>query len=191
MLILKTRRFLAFPGADFARLHELLIELFGNRKVFIFDEIQNIAGWERFINRMAKGKYKFYITGSNPALLSGTGHKIDRANYLPVELFPFSFDEYLRFRKIPRPNLAWLTNPEGRIQKSSPRLLTKQRYPPSLAIPQLPLAKTLYDDILNRDVAQRYKITDIKSLRGLTFYLFNNIASLISYNKLKHSSAGW
>ncbi len=179
-------RFLAFSAADFARLHELLIELFGNQKVFIFDEIQNIAGWERFINRMAKGKYKFYITGSNAALLSRElGTKLT-GRYLPVELFPFSFDEYLRFRKIPRPNLTRLTTVQkGGLKKAFAAYLQNGGIPQVLQYPQLPLAKTLYDDILNRDVAQRYKITDIKSLRGLTFYLFSNIASLISYNKLK------
>ena len=124
-----------------------------------------------------------------PRFFPGTGHKIDRY-YLPVELFPFSFDEYLRFRKIPRPNLTRLTTVQkGGLKKAFAAYLQNGGIPQVLQYPQLPLAKTLYDDILNRDVAQRYKITDIKSLRGLTFYLFSNIASLISYNKLKQAAA--
>src|SRR5665811_2241376 len=63
-------RFLSFKASDFAKLHELLIELFGDQKVFLLDEIQNIEGWERFVRRMTDIGYKFYITGSNSSLLS-------------------------------------------------------------------------------------------------------------------------
>ncbi|MEK9143334.1 MAG: AAA family ATPase, partial [Patescibacteria group bacterium] len=55
-------RFLPFTVSDFTKLHELLIELFGNQRVFLLDEIQNIAGWERFVSRMITSGYKFYIT---------------------------------------------------------------------------------------------------------------------------------
>lgn len=179
-------RFLNFSAADFSRLHELLIELFGDRKVFLFDEIQNIPGWERFINRLAKGKYKIYITGSNAALLSRElGTKLT-GRYLPLELFPFDFDEYLRFKKIARPNLTRLTTVQkGGLKKAFAAYRQTGGIPQVLQYPQLPLAKTLYNDILHRDVAQRYKITDVKVLRELAFYLFSNIAALISYNKLK------
>lgn len=180
-------RFLNFSAADFSRLHELLIELFGDRKVFLFDEIQNIPGWERFINRLAKGKYKIYITGSNAALLSRElGTKLT-GRYLPLELFPFDFDEYLRFQKIARPkNLTRLTTVQkGGLKKAFAAYRQSGGIPQILQYRELPLAKTLYDDILHRDVAQRYKITDVKALRELAFYLFSNIASLISYNKLK------
>src|SRR3989339_596415 len=87
-------RFLTFTVSDFAKLHEQLIELFGNKKIFLLDEIQNIEGWERFVNRMIAAGYKFYITGSNASFLSKElGTKLT-GRYIPIELFPFSFEEY-------------------------------------------------------------------------------------------------
>lgn len=40
-----------FQLKDFQILYELFLELYGPQKTFYFDEIQNILGWERFINR--------------------------------------------------------------------------------------------------------------------------------------------
>lgn len=179
-------RFLSFTVADFAKLHELLIGLFGDRKIFLFDEIQNIAGWERFVNRMAAAGYKFYITGSNASLLSKElGTKLT-GRYLPVELFPFSFKEYLRFKKITLPDVAYLTTVNrGKLKNAFLHYLKSGGIPQALQYPRLPIHKTMYDDIINRDVATRYKIAEIKPLKELAFYLLGNIASLASYNKLK------
>ena len=179
-------RFLSFTVVDFTKLHELLIELFGDKKIFLLDEIQNIEGWERFVNRMAASGYKFYITGSNASLLSKElGTKLT-GRYLPVELFPFSFNEYLQFKKITLPDLRRLTTVEkGKLKKTLADYLKNGGIPQALQYPELPIHKVMYDDIINRDVAGRYKITDIKSLKELSFYLLSNISSLVSYNKLK------
>ncbi len=179
-------RFLPFTVSDFTKLHELLIELFGNQRVFLLDEIQNIAGWERFVSRMITSGYKFYITGSNASLLSKElGTKLT-GRYIPIELFPFSFEEYLRFKETPIPSITRLTTVEKGIAKRAfMGYVKKGGIPQALQYPELPIHKTMYDDILNRDVAARYRITDTKPLRELTFYLLSNISSLISYNKLK------
>ena len=179
-------RFLSFTVSDFTKLHELLIELFGDRKTFLLDEIQNIEGWERFVNRMAASGYKFYITGSNASLLSKElGTKLT-GRYLPVELFPFSFKEYLQFKKIALPDLKCLTTiKKGLLKKAFLDYLKNGGIPKAIQYPQLPIHKTMYDDIINRDIAARYKIIDIKPLKELSFYLLGNISSLVSYNKLK------
>lgn len=179
-------RFLTFTVSDFTKLHELLIELFGNHKTFLLDEIQNIEGWERFVNRMITGGYKFYITGSNASLLSKElGTKLT-GRYIPIELFPFSWEEYLTFNKISMPDLTRLTTVgRGELKNALSDYLKKGGIPQSLQYPELPIHKTLYDDIINRDIGSRYKLPDTKPLRELTFYLLSNIASLVSYNKLK------
>src|SRR3989338_2468987 len=45
-------RFINFTVNDFQMLYELLMELFGEKDIFFFDEIQNIKGWERFVRRL-------------------------------------------------------------------------------------------------------------------------------------------
>ena len=179
-------RFLTFTAADFAKFHELLIELFGNQKVFLLDEIQNIEGWEIFVNRMLRGGYKFYITGSNASLLSTElGTKLT-GRYMPVELFPFSFEEFLRFKKTLLPDMKRLTTVnKGELRNAFLDYLQKGGIPQSLQYPKIPILKTLYQDIINRDIGARYKIGDTKALRELSFYLFSNIGTLVSYNKMK------
>lgn len=179
-------RFLDFTVSDFTKLHELLIELFSNHKTFLFDEIQNIEGWEVFVNRMIRAGNKFYITGSNASLLSKElGTKLT-GRYIPVELFPFSFKEYLRFRKISMPDLTRLTTVQrGELRNTFVEYQKKGGIAQALQYPELPIHKTLYEDIINRDIGARYKIADTKPLRELTFYFLSNIAALVSYNKLK------
>jgi predicted AAA+ superfamily ATPase len=54
-----------------------------------------------------------------------------------------------------------------------------------LKYPELPLSRTLYDDILYRDIATRYRIEEVRALKELSFYLMSNPTSQISFNKLK------
>jgi predicted AAA+ superfamily ATPase len=63
-------RFLGFQPDDANDLYQFLIEVFGERRIFVVDEIQNIRGWEHFVRRFMDIGAKFYITGSNASLLS-------------------------------------------------------------------------------------------------------------------------
>lgn len=51
--------------------------------------------------------------------------------------------------------------------------------------PELPLLRTLYDDVLYRDIATRYRIEEVRALKELAFYLMSNPTGLVSFNKLK------
>jgi predicted AAA+ superfamily ATPase len=110
-------RFLGFEADDATLLYRHLVELYGERRIFIVDEIQNIPGWERFARRYMDLGHKFYITGSNASLLSRELGTRLTGRYVPVELFPFSFDEYRRWRGIELPAPAKRTTADaGRLQ---------------------------------------------------------------------------
>lgn len=85
-------RFLSFSAEDANDLYALLIELFGERRVFLIDEIQNVPGWEHFVRRLMDAGLKFYITGSNASLLSRDLGMRLIGRYVSVELFPFSLN---------------------------------------------------------------------------------------------------
>jgi len=63
-------RFINFKVEDFQLLYETLIELYGEKKIFYFDEIQNIPSWERFVRRLHDERKKVFVTGSNASMLS-------------------------------------------------------------------------------------------------------------------------
>lgn len=179
-------RLLNFQVKDFDLLHETLISLFGEKKTFLFDEIQNVPEWERFIRRLHDQGYKFIVTGSNASLLSQELGTRLTGRSLRVDLFPFSFREFLEFKKIKIPNLQVLTTRQrGNLRKLADEYLLSGGIPDALKYPELDIHKTLYDDVLYRDIATRYKLDNVKNLQELAFFLVSNISGLLSFNKLK------
>ncbi len=179
-------RFLGFEADDANDLYQILLEVFGERKIFIIDEVQNITGWEHFVRRFMDMGFKFYITGSNASLLSKELGTRLTGRYVPIELFPFSFKEYLEFREEEIPDLTRMTTVHhARLQNSLQAYLESGGIPDVLKYPELPLLRTLYDDVLYRDIATRYRLDDVTAIRELAFYLISNPTSLISFNKLK------
>jgi uncharacterized protein len=179
-------RFLGFEADDVNDLYQILLEVFGERKTFIIDEVQNITGWELFVRRFMDMGFKFYITGSNASLLSKELGTRLTGRYVPIELFPFSFKEYLEFRDEEIPDLTRMTTVQhARLQSLLQAYLESGGIPDVLKYPELPLLRTLYDDVLYRDIATRYRLDDVTAIRELAFYLISNPTSLISFNKLK------
>ncbi len=179
---------LGFQARDFALLHEVLIECFGEQRVMLLDEVQNAPGWESFVRRMLESGHKFIITGSNAALLSRElGSKLT-GRHVTVDLFPFSFSEYLRHLGV-EANEALLLRPAGRALLA--RHLETYRlhggFPEPLVYDSPDLLAQLYDDILYRDVATRHDIKNTRALRELALYYMSNVATLASFNKLKAS----
>ena len=185
-LNLEDDRFLGFQAEDANDLYQILVETFGARPVFVVDEIQNITGWEHFVRRFMDTGLKFYITGSNASLLSRELGSRLTGRYVPVELFPFSFTEFLRFRGEHLPDLTRLTTLEmAHLQRALRDYLRLGGIPEPLKYPELSLWRILYDDILHRDIATRYRIEAVRALKELAFHLMSNPAGLVSFNKLK------
>jgi hypothetical protein len=179
-------RFLGFQAQDANDLYQALIEVFGDRPVFIIDEIQNISGWEHFVRRFMDQGKKFYITGSNASLLSRELGTHLTGRYLPIELFPFSFTEFLRFDGKAIPDFARITTTDrADLNASLMGYLQHGGIPDALKYPELPLLRTLYDDILHRDIATRYRIDAVTALKELGYFLISNPGGLVSFNKIK------
>lgn len=163
-------RLSGFEISDLTRLHREIEKR--KIKVLFFDEIQIVKGWEKYINQLLRENYKIFITGSNASMLSielGT-HLTGR--HLSMELFPFSYLEFINFKKLDNGEDAVLDYinlggiPEY-IKTGIPIVLN-----------------ALVDDILMRDIVVRHSVRDITSLRQLTAFLITNIGNLVSANKL-------
>ncbi|NQU17425.1 MAG: ATP-binding protein [Candidatus Saganbacteria bacterium] len=181
-------RLMDFKVSDFNALYEVFIELFGEKKTFFFDEIQNIKGWERFVRRMHESGFKFFITGSNASLLSAElGTKLT-GRFLPLELFPFSFREFLILKgyNLSKKSLT-LTKERGGLKRLFAEYLKEGGMPEYLKYQDKDVLKRVYNDILYRDIVARYKIKEVEALRETALYFLSNISSLFSYNKLKQA----
>ncbi len=185
-LSFEEERLIKFTHEDFNTLYELFIELYGERKIICFDEIQNISGWEYFIRRMQDRGFKIFLTGSNATLLSQElGTKMTGRNIV-IELFPFSYLECLDLKKIKYDANDLFDTPKRAILRKYFNEYLQYGGFPEFRVYEDPLyLQSLYDDILYRDIVARYEIKEIKALRELGLYLFSNIAQPFSYSKLQ------
>ena len=62
----------------------------------LLDEIQEITGWERAINRLLEGTdADIYVTGSNSKLMSSEISTYLTGRYVSIPVYTLSFREYL------------------------------------------------------------------------------------------------
>jgi predicted AAA+ superfamily ATPase len=116
--------------------------------------------------------FKVIVSGSNATLLSKElGTKLT-GRHLSYELFPFSYTEFLRFKKLKD------------TQKAMEIYLQEGGFPEFLKLQDPTILRQLLDDILLRDIAVRYAVRDVTSLRRLAVYLISNIGKPVSATKL-------
>ncbi len=176
-------RLLDFEVGDFQNLM-LAFGKINDSKTILLDEIQNIGSWERFARRIHDEGYKIFITGSNSKLLSSELATHLTGRYFGFELFPFSFREFLNFKKI-----DWqVLNSRKRIEILSALddYLQNGGFPEFLKSQDMEYLKKIYEDILYKDIIARFKIREVKSFRELANYVFSNFAQETSYNGLKN-----
>jgi len=178
-------RLLGFSPEDFEKLVQAFHELYGDLDYFVFDEIQSVQGWERFLSRVRTSK-RVIITGSSSNLLSGELSTVLTGRYVSFELYPFSFKEFLEFKGIKlEKNWMYSTKGTAKVKKALEEYIKLGGFPEALKFGRIYL-QTIYRDIVEKDVLFRYKIRDIQALRELAKYLISNFSKEITYGKLKN-----
>lgn len=178
-------RLIQFHVDDFQILYETFIELFGVQKTFYFDEIQNIPGWERFVRRLHDYGNKVFITGSNANMLSRELGTHLTGRYVNHDLYPFSFKEFLEFKgKSPSPSEMYGTEGKSEIKALFSQFFSLGGFPSFLESQNDNYIKSLYENILYRDVMVRNHLTNEKEILELVYYLASNISRLSSFNSL-------
>jgi predicted AAA+ superfamily ATPase len=176
-------RLIGFTVADFQPLLELMIELFGDKDTFYFDEIQNIPGWERFVRKLYDNNKKVYVSGSNANLLSKELGTHLTGRYTSISIYPFSFKEYLLFQGISgNPDT---TQGRADLKRAFHNYILDGGLPDYLKTGDVDYLKTLYQSILYKDVLARHRLTNEKTLKELVQYVASNVGKEISYNSLR------
>lgn len=179
-------RLLNFQVEDFQKMYELLIELYGEKDIFLFDEIQNIRVWERFVRRLHDDKKKVYITGSNASMLSKELGTHLTGRHISYELYPFSFKEFLRFKNYKLTSLDRLTfTDKSNIKKHFNEYLKKGGFPEYLKTDNDQYLQTVYQNILFRDIITRYKLPSEKPLKETVYFVASNVGKELSFNTIR------
>ena len=174
-----------FTVENFQQLYEVFIELYGEQNYFYFDEIQNIAGWEHFAKRLYNSGKKVFITASNARMLSKELGTYLTGCYIAIELYPFSFSEFLDFRE-QQHLLGDIsgTIARGEIQSAFNDYLKQGGFPIYLKSEDGIVLKTLYDNILYKDVMVRNQIVNEREVKELVYYTVSNIGKPLTYTSL-------
>lgn len=173
-------RLLHFEVSDFSTLLILWHKQNASRNVII-DEIQNIPKWERFVRRIHDEGYKVFLSGSNSKLLSGELGTHLTGRYKQIELYPFSFAEYLDFAGI---IVKKTTASRAAVSKAFDEYLPQGGFPLYCLSKDEEILATLYENILYKDILFRYAIQEKKAFRELAHYALSNIGKEFSYRKI-------
>lgn len=181
-----------FSVKDFQNLKEAFLELkpdlIGKEATFLLDEVQSVKGWEKFARRMVeKEKHKVFVSGSSSKMTPQELHTSLRGRSWGIEIFPFSFREYLKTKK--------LDLKEKSIMYGERRLLIKKYFLEYLrwgGFPEVCLGTTeiekrkiireYLDAIFFKDLVERFKITNIYLLDALREKLFSSFGLKLSLN---------
>lgn len=173
-LNLEDPRLEGFELSDFNRTELVLDEMYGPGGVYFFDELQNIEKWEKFIRYLIDKKERVVLTGSNASLLSRElGTKLT-GRHLQLELFPFSYQEFLDWRK-KSPSID-----------SFEEYFTRGGFPEYLKQKNPAILQELLSDVVMKDIAIRFGIRNTNILNKMVIYLISNVGKEFSYNSIKN-----
>ena len=175
-----------FTKDDFNLILECHQEMYGKRPALFLDEIQNIDGWEKFARNLADKKYNVFITGSNAKMLSKEIMSELGGRYLPIEVYPLSFVEYLHHTQVPHDELALTaTESRARFMKAYHEYMTWGGLPESVALTvKRNYLSSVFQKIYLGDIVQRNGISNSKQLQLMTKKLAESVKQPISYNRL-------
>jgi hypothetical protein len=176
-------RLLDFSVSDFQALM-VVFQKFFPAKVILLDEIQNVPKWERFARRIFEEGYKIFLTGSNAKLLSSELATHLTGRYLKLELYPFSFIEFLSFHKFTYERFD--SKMQAKAMGYFDKYMQAGGFPEFVIGSNKEILKQVYEDIIYRDLITRFKIRESKSFKQLVNYLFANFTGEISYNSIKN-----
>ena len=152
----------------------------GKNNYVLIDEVQMCAGFEWAINNLhASEKFDIYITGSNAFLLSSDLATLVTGRTFEIEVFPFSFREFMQYFD--------LTDQYAALNRYIQEGGMSGSY-----LYQTPEAKydyiaDVFDTLVVRDIQKKYKIRNMPLMEQLCDFLIDNISNLTSARSVAKS----
>jgi hypothetical protein len=151
----------------------------GKNNFVLIDEVQMCKEFERTINSLhAEEKYDIYITGSNAFLLSSDLATLFTGRTYEIQVYPFSFKEYLEYFKY------------NDIQESFDKYVLEGGMSGSYIYDdnkrKYNYINEVYNALIVRDIQQKYNIQNIGLMDSLTEFMMDNISNLTSYRNVSN-----
>ena len=165
-----------------AALNEYVENLYApNKENFLLvDEVQLCKDFEHAVNSFhASEKYHIYLTGSNAFLLSNDLATLFTGRTFSIEVFPFSFKEFVAYFDCMD------------LQQAFDRFVMEGGMSGSYLYDSLDdkynYLNEVFETLIVRDIQQKYKIKNLPLLDMLNDFLVDNISSEISARSLANT----
>ena len=165
---------------EYHELHKYILNQYkeGMPNVLLIDEVQLCPQFELAINSIyVKRIYDIYITSSNAFLLSSDLATLFTGRTMEIQVYPFSFVEYLTYYKITKEYDEAFDQyvrtggmPGAYVYKTENR--------------QYDYVRDVYSTILIRDLVEKYKIRNKSEFTNISEFMMDNIGNLLSPNNI-------
>ena len=145
----------------------------GKNNFIFIDEVQMCDGFEKAINSLhVSEKYDIYITGSNAFLLSSDLATLFTGRTFEIEVFPFSFAEFMRYFELTDQYSAFNRYiREGGMSGSYLYKTPESKYS---------YISDVFNTLIVRDIRRKYRIRNMPLMERLCDFLIDNISNQIS-----------
>lgn len=156
---------------------EIIKKVKTNKIHYVFlDEVQLVNDFEKLINSLFTKKHiDLYVTGSNAYLLSSELATLLTGRYIAINVQPYSFKEY-----------ALAYKEEKNIDRLFRKYINSSSFPEAVTLAQSneslsnDYLQSIYDTVIIKDIAQRYKLRNIHNLHRVISFVFDSVGSYIS-----------
>jgi predicted AAA+ superfamily ATPase len=174
---LEDTRLYELSAPDFPTFLALLDEIAPRPAAVFLDQVQEVPGWQRLVRTLLDRGRFVCITGSNASLLGRElGAKLT-GRHLPFEVFPFSYAEFLAFRARKADAESFLA------------YLDEGGFPAFLRERDPRILQELLRDVVQRDIAVRYRLRETRHVMNLALFLLANTGQPLSRQGLTRSLA--
>lgn len=167
---------------EYHKLNDFVKERYvkGMKNFLLIDEVQMCEGFEKAINSLhTEEKYDIYITGSNAFLLSSDLATLFTGRTFEIEVYPFSFKEYIEYFKYEDIDEAFKKYVlEGGMSGSYLYNSIDKKYD---------YLNNVYNTLIVRDIFERNNIKDPKLMSSLNDFLMDNISNRTSLRNISNS----
>ncbi len=152
-----------------------------------FDEIQNVKNWPLVIRRLHDTKNaELFLTGSSAKLLSKEIATSLRGRSLAIEVWPYSFAEFIRAKKVSVDRSLFGKKTEDILTQVFHSYLSEGGFPEIVPFTSDVKQQTLQeylDVVIYRDLIERHNIKNPTLIKYMILSMIHNVGRPFALNK--------
>ncbi len=183
------RRFPLLDDYGLQQIFEVYLKNLNPRSTpYVFlDEVHKVRNWEKWVRTIHElREAKVIVSGSTSQLIKEDLATLLTGRHLDIEVFPLSFREFLKFKGLELRDKLDIISKRIEIKKLLDEYIEYGGFPEVvLSNNKKEILLTYFEDIITKDIVQRYRVFKINDLLALARFYLTNIASLITFNSIK------